>query len=248
MSDFRMNSPQGKAILAMVRGGDHAHPGEEEALRLMAAMADKARVHRVLDVGCGRGGSAAWFRREGWGEIVGLDVDAESIDYANETYPGIDFRAQDILDLKPDAVEPFDLIYLLTAYYAIPDQREALYRLRGACRDGGTLLIVDYTRPGGQPTPPELGAEIGRPIVLEHLNDALADAGWGEIVVDDWSGHFLRWYEALIDRFHAGADRIVGAYGEDWFTYVTGWYGALRDALAEGRLGGALIRARADAP
>ncbi|MFO1417706.1 MAG: methyltransferase domain-containing protein [Methylotetracoccus sp.] len=245
MSGFRMNSPQGKAILAMVRGGDHAHPGEEEALRLMAAMADRDQVRRVLDVGCGRGGSAAWFQREGWGEVVGLDIDAKSIDYAKSAYPGIDFRAQDIATLPRDAFEPFDLIYLLTAYYAIPDQREALHRLRGACRDGGTLLVVDYMRPEGQPIPPELGAEIGRPIVLEHLKNALADVGWGEILVDDWSGHFLRWYEALLDRFHVSEHRIVEAYGEDWYAYVTGWYGTLRDSLSGGRLGGVAVRAKA---
>jgi hypothetical protein len=31
---FKMNSPEGKAILALVRDGDYAHPGEEEAKRV----------------------------------------------------------------------------------------------------------------------------------------------------------------------------------------------------------------------
>jgi hypothetical protein len=45
-----MNSPQGKSILAMVRGGDDAHPGEDNAIAQVAKSLPRARTHRLLDV------------------------------------------------------------------------------------------------------------------------------------------------------------------------------------------------------
>jgi hypothetical protein len=58
---FRMNSPQGKSILSRIRGGDYAHPGEEDAIVQIAQKLPRASIRRLLDVGCGRGGTAEWF-------------------------------------------------------------------------------------------------------------------------------------------------------------------------------------------
>jgi len=53
---MRMNSPTGKKILALVREGDYAHPGEEAAIGLVMRdfAPDPGRL--ILDVGCGPGG------------------------------------------------------------------------------------------------------------------------------------------------------------------------------------------------
>ncbi len=51
-----MNSPMGKQILALIRDGDYAHAGEEEAIELTLKNVSKDPGRRVLDVGCGRGG------------------------------------------------------------------------------------------------------------------------------------------------------------------------------------------------
>ena len=88
---FRLNSPQGKAILAMVRGGDYAHPGEEQAIAQVAQELPRAAIRRLLDVGCGRGGTADWFHRHEWGTVVGVDIDSASVDYAQQQYPGVEF-------------------------------------------------------------------------------------------------------------------------------------------------------------
>jgi hypothetical protein len=62
MSEFRMNSPQGKAILALARDGGYAHPGEETSIAMAVALIERSGIHRVLDLGCGRGGFAACSR------------------------------------------------------------------------------------------------------------------------------------------------------------------------------------------
>jgi SAM-dependent methyltransferase len=247
-SDFQLNSPLGKAILALAREGDYAHPGEEEAIALAMALVDRPERRRVLDVGCGRGGSAAWLARHGWGPVAGVDIDAESIRLARERYPGVDFRAADVGRLDALGLEPFDLVFLLTAFYAFPDQARALQQMRAVCRTGGTLLMMDYTRPTSLPPPPELGGEIGHPIVLETLTADLAKAGWQLHALEDWTQRFAGWYAQLLDRLRAREADILRLAGPEWYAYILRWYGDLHRALLEGRLGGAALTAGAIAP
>jgi ubiquinone/menaquinone biosynthesis C-methylase UbiE len=103
------------------------------------------------------------------GTVVAIDVDGASIEYARQRYPGVEFVQLDVLALDRLNGEPFDLAYLFNSFYAFPDQRAALRAIRMACKAGGRLLIYDYTQPAGTELPRALGAEIGAPIVLEHI-------------------------------------------------------------------------------
>ena len=76
---MRMNSPTGKGILSLVREGDYAHPGEEQAIDLVFAALPKDPDRQVLDLGRGRGGTAAYVQRHGWGRVTGVDIDAETL-------------------------------------------------------------------------------------------------------------------------------------------------------------------------
>lgn len=243
MNGFRMNSPEGKAILAWVRDGDYAHPGEEEANARAAALLGRVGVRRTLDVGCGRGGTAAWFHRQGFGEVIGVDVDAASIAHAAAHYPKVRFLKANVAQLSDLGLPAFDLVYSLTAFYAFPNQEEALRQITAVCRPGGQLLLVDYTRPRPDAWPAGLGAEIGQPVVIDRLVSDLAVLNWERIEVRDWSPQFLAWYAALLDRFERRRDGIQQRWGDDWYRYVKNWYGALYRALASGELGGAAITA-----
>ena len=84
-SPINMNSFEGKRILALIRDGDYAHAGEDEAIERSFRSIPKDPGNWMLDVGCGRGGSADYLRRNGWGHVEGIDRDAESIEYARAT-------------------------------------------------------------------------------------------------------------------------------------------------------------------
>jgi cyclopropane fatty-acyl-phospholipid synthase-like methyltransferase len=55
---MRLNSYQGKRLLALARGADYAHAGETEAIDLVWSGLPKSRTQNVLDAGCGRGGTS----------------------------------------------------------------------------------------------------------------------------------------------------------------------------------------------
>ena len=53
MDPMAMNNATGKRLLALIRDADYAHPGEEEANRLLFAGLVPDPRRRILDAGCG---------------------------------------------------------------------------------------------------------------------------------------------------------------------------------------------------
>lgn len=139
-----MNSFVGKRLLALVREADYAHAGEEEAIERVFADLPKCADRRLLDVGCGLGGTADYLRREGWGRVVGLDRDGDSLGHARARYPEVEFVEGDVGEAPRLLPRTFGQIYLFNVFYALEAQREALAALR-AVAEGSSA-------PGGEKT------------------------------------------------------------------------------------------------
>jgi SAM-dependent methyltransferase len=104
----------------------------------------------VLDLGCGAGIQLAQAAAEMTGRVVGADISQEHCRRARENLAPFGARAQiecrDILDLTPEAVGRFDLIYAIGFVFAVPPQvRRHALALIGAClKPGGVVLISHY--------------------------------------------------------------------------------------------------------
>ena len=77
--EYTMSSITGKLVLAAIREYDYAHAGEQEAIERVFAGLPRHADQRVLDVGCGIGGTAQYLCEQGWGQVVGVDIDANNI-------------------------------------------------------------------------------------------------------------------------------------------------------------------------
>ena len=240
---MNMNSFEGKRILALVRDGDYAHAGEEEAIERAFRSTPKNSEQWLLDVGCGRGGSAEYLRRRGWGRVEGIDRDAESIEYARATYPEIGFHVCDVIDIARTVTRTFDVIYMLNAFYAFDRQREALAELRKVAKPSAQLVIFDYTvgaNAGNTPNP-----MMPHAIRLSEIAAMLRDAGWAPGAVEDLNAEYTRWYAEFVERIQLKRDEIEKIGGADWYNFVLSMYSGLQAVIARGGLGGAIIHARA---
>ena len=243
-SPMIMNSFEGKRILALIREGDYAHAGEEEAIERALRAIPKNPDQWMLDVGCGRGGSAEYLRRHGWGQVEGIDRDNESIEYARTTYPKIGFQVCDVVDVPRIVERKFDVIYMLNALYAFDRQSEALAGLRKVAMPAAQLVIFDYTvgeKSGGRPNP-----MIPHAIRLSEIASMLREARWEPGSVEDLSAEYARWYAAFVDRIRLKQADIENIGGADWYNFVLTMYSGLHGVIANGGLGGALVHARAD--
>jgi 2-polyprenyl-3-methyl-5-hydroxy-6-metoxy-1,4-benzoquinol methylase len=106
------------------------------------------RGSRVLEIGCGAGGVLKAFAELG-AEVVGVDLDAPSIDYARERFardapqPQWRFENQDIYDVDPSALGgPFHLVVLKDTIEHIHDQRALLSRLSRFLVDDGRVFLA----------------------------------------------------------------------------------------------------------
>jgi ubiquinone/menaquinone biosynthesis C-methylase UbiE len=241
--EFRLNSPQGKSILALARGADFAHPGEDSVLELIASGLLSHMSLRLLDVGCGRGGTAQWFYEHDFGHITGIDIDKSSIDYARNKYPNVDFKHVDVSYLASIHGDCFDVIYAFNSFYAFNNQLLSLHEIRSVAKLGTKLLIYDYTRPQGGRLPEELGSEIGQPIVEEDIKMWLEASRWKLESIQDFTNLYSQSYIQLLQKFELKRDEILKSSDQEWYDFITHWYGALQLALSQRVLGGALFSA-----
>jgi ubiquinone/menaquinone biosynthesis C-methylase UbiE len=240
---MNMNSFEGKRILALVREGDYAHAGEEEAIERAFRSIPKNSEQWLLDVGCGRGGSAEYLQRHGWGQVEGIDRESDSIDYARATYPKIGFHVCDVLDIARTVTRTFDVIYMLNAFYAFDRQREALAELRKIAKLSAQLVIFDYTvgaNAGDMPNP-----MMPHGIRLSEIAAMLRDQGWEPGAVEDLNAEYARWYAEFVERIQLKRAEIEKIGGADWYNFVLSMYSGLHGAITQGGLGGAIVRARA---
>lgn len=241
---MHMNSFTGKQILSLIRESDYAHAGEEEAIELTLRHEPKHADQLILDVGCGRGGTAKYVADHGWGKVVGLDREPESIVRARQVYPGIEFHACDVVEAETVIRDKFDLMYLFNAFYAFGDQPRALAVLSQLAKPTARLVIFDYTDRGGFAENPLIfNGEpfLPQPVKLSSIGDMLRENGWQLLRIEDLTAEYDRWYEVLLHRADRKRDAIIELAGEEAFASVREQYAGLLTALRDGRLGGAII-------
>ncbi|MBW0004351.1 MAG: class I SAM-dependent methyltransferase [Hyphomicrobiales bacterium] len=145
---FSMNSFEGMQVLSLVRGGDYAHAGEEEAIELAMRPMEKKSNQIIVDAGCGRGGTANYLQTMGWGKAVGFDIEPASIASARKNYPGVVFYVCDVCDVDRTIGVKADILCMFNAYYCFLDQARALSALRNVAKNGTQMVIFDHVNRG----------------------------------------------------------------------------------------------------
>jgi tocopherol O-methyltransferase len=119
--------------------------------RVLAARAKLQSSDRVLDAGCGVGGSAIWLAGEFGVPVVGVSLVPSEIDrgrqYARQrgVADRVTFERQDMVHTTfPDA--SFDVIWAIESVCHVPDKHEFLVESRRLLRPGGRLVIADGFR------------------------------------------------------------------------------------------------------
>lgn len=244
---IRMNSAQGKQVLSLVRGGDFAHPGEVEAIKMVFAGLTPDPQRRLLDVGCGLGGTAEEVSKLGLGVVTGLDNDRPTIDYASKTYPRHNFVCCDASNLSASVAGPFNVVYMFNALYTMPDQRRVLTQAASVCPAGGELRLFDYFVRSNDDRA-RVFAETyegsrWQPLAIDQVHTLFAGTGWRIVQITDISGDYARWYQALVAGIEARKEQILSTAGQQWYDHALHKYRGYAKAAEDGAVGGMIIRA-----
>lgn len=261
-----LTSVVNKEIMSRIRKGDYQHAGEEEAIELIFQQVTKNHEHWLLDVGCGFGGTADYVQKNGWGKVIGIDINKEIIDIAIKKH-GYSIGNQSLLNmgtidktplfLHCDVIESkryfetsfskfnsFDIIYSLNSFFLFPDQIMALKNLAALAKKTSKLLIFDYIDYGNYKSCAysENGKLLYPNIIhFNRIYQVCNAAGWSVESIQKIDVLYVKWYRNLMDKINENKADYTQRYGQEAFDCFIQRYQHILDVLVEGVLGGAII-------
>lgn len=130
---------------------DEFHIGGRQATTELAKQIDLPKDSRVLDVGCGIGGTSRYFAAErGW-RVEGIDLTPEFVDVAARLSrraglaEATSYRVASATEL-PFADATFDGAYMLHVGMNITDKKGMFDEVRRVLKPGGVFAIYDVMR------------------------------------------------------------------------------------------------------
>lgn len=115
-------------------------------------MADAARIApgaRVLDAGCGVGGSSVWLARNRHARVVGITPVESQIERARGVARGLEDRVRfERLDYRSTGLQEasFDVVWALESVCHAPDKADVYREFQRLLRPGGRLVMAEYVR------------------------------------------------------------------------------------------------------
>lgn len=193
-----------------IYGEDFVSPGGRELALEMITSMDLASASRVLDVGCGLGGSAFVMASDFGLQVDGIDLSRNMLALAEQKLATnglsslVSLQWGDCLEL--DSAEQYDAIYSRDVFLHIADKTLLFERLHAAMRPGGKLLFSDYCC-GPKPWSDEFKAYVQDRGYSLHTPEEYArfisDAGFEQVTADDWTERFISILEAEQERIDA---------------------------------------------
>lgn len=200
---------------------DEFHIRGREATVELARRASPEPGIRVLDVGCGLGGSARYLASEYRCRVTGIDLTAEYVDAANALTdlvgltPMVEFRKGSALDMPFDDGS-FDVVWTEHVQMNIADKRAFYGELVRVLRPRGRLLFHDiFQGPGGPLHYPVPWAEddsinfLSSPESVREILEALG------VSIHDWedtSRASLDWFITTLERLQKSGPPPLGIH------------------------------------
>ncbi len=255
------------SVLYSTLWGEHIHHGyweDDESpaaaqAKLVARLAERAGVPRgarVLDVGCGLGGSALWLARQRGCSVTGITISPVQVHMATERARAekltdqVRFLTLDAnrLDLPP---ESFDVVWVIECSEHLEDKARFLASCARLLRPGGRLALCAWLV--GEPLTAEqagLVTEVCRGMLCPSLASLRDYTRWMEaggldvMEADDITTHVARtWVHcaAIVERPEVKA--LLTLMDERTSGFVQA-FGAMHRAYAIGAMAYGMFTAR----
>ncbi|KAL2901279.1 Phosphoethanolamine N-methyltransferase [Bienertia sinuspersici] len=228
-----------------VFGPGYVSTGGFETTREFVSKLDLKPGQKVLDVGCGIGGGDFYMADKFNVEVVGIDLSINMISIALEravglNYP-VEFEVADCTTITyPDST--FDVIYSRDTILHIQDKPALFRSFYKWLKPGGKVLISDYCRNVGTPSP-EFAAYIKQRGYdlhdVQSYGQMLRDAGFDNVIAEDRTDQFLEVLQRELDAVEKEKERFITDFSEgDYNDIVGGWKAKLvRSSSGEQRWG-----------
>ena len=200
---------------------DEFHIRGREATIELAARASLRPGLRVLDVGCGLGGSARYLAAQHRCQVVGIDLTQEYVDTASALAAMVglermvEFRQASALEI-PFERDSFDVVWTEHVQMNIADKQAFYAEIARVLVPRGRLLFHDIFRGKGGPlwfpVPWSEDGSISFLASPDAVRDLLAALGFSLHEWEDKSQQSLEWFAAASDRLASTAPPPLGLH------------------------------------
>lgn len=228
-----------------VFGQGFVSTGGIETTKEFVAKLDLKPGQKVLDVGCGIGGGDFYMAENFDVEVVGIDLSINMISFALENAIGlkcaVEFEVADCTKKTyPD--HTFDVIYCRDTILHIQDKPALFRSFFKWLKPGGKVLISDYCKSAGTPSPEFANYIKQRGYDLHDVKaygQMLRDAGFDDVIAEDRTDQFNQVLQRELDAIEKQKNEFIHDFSEeDYNDIVGGWKAKLvRSSSGEQRWG-----------
>ncbi|KAG6745769.1 hypothetical protein POTOM_050276 [Populus tomentosa] len=228
-----------------VFGQGYVSTGGIETTKEFVGRLDLKPGQKVLDVGCGIGGGDFYMAENFDVEVVGIDLSINMISFALERAIGlkcsVEFEVADCTTKTyPD--NTFDVIYSRDTILHIQDKPALFKSFFKWLKPGGKVLISDYCKCAGTPSPEfaEYIKQRGYDLHdVKAYGQMLRDAGFDEVVAEDRTDQFIKVLQRELNAIEKDKDEFIHDFSQgDYNDIVGGWKAKLiRSSSGEQRWG-----------
>jgi tocopherol O-methyltransferase len=207
----------------------------EEFLRWGMGFSEPSQFSKILDVGCGIGGSTLYLAEKFQAEATGITLSPVQANRATERAQNaqlgqqVNFQVANALEM-PFEDDSFDLVWSLESGEHMPNKQQFLRECYRVLKPGGLFLMATWCHRPVSPTAPELTdderkhlAEIYRVYALPYVislpeYEAMAvKVGFDNIHTADWSKAVAPFWNIVIDSAF-DFKSILGLLSSGWTT------------------------------
>jgi len=215
-------------------GRTYVSVGGETTTKEFVAELRLTRDMKVLDIGCGTGGSAFYMARRFGVDVYGVDLATNMIaiasDYRAEMEPEVKHRVQFYVEDATLMTYPenfYDVIYSRDTILHIEDKEQLFRSFLHTLKPGGKLMISDYCR-GDQDNSPEFKAYVAsrdyKLTTLEGYGEILKKAGFTQVLARNKTDLMVDIMKKELVKFDAIKQKFVEEFSiEDYDYIVEGW-------------------------
>eukprot|EP00095_Tigriopus_kingsejongensis_P010973 maker-scaffold270_size230592-snap-gene-1.19 protein:Tk10973 transcript:maker-scaffold270_size230592-snap-gene-1.19-mRNA-1 annotation:"hypothetical protein DAPPUDRAFT_58148" len=191
---------------------------------------------RVLDIGCGTGGSAFFLARKFGVHVLGVDLSNNMLSIAEEHRREMEPEVQERVTFKlldatsasfPDG--HFDLLYSRDAIMHIAEKEKLYSNVFRWLKPGGQVLVSEYIHGNNHPNHPQeyIDYIIDRGyqlLTVKEYGDVLKKVGFVSVEASDVTDDFVEVLKKEMTHFRSIKDDFIQDFSEkDYNDLMGGW-------------------------
>jgi len=191
---------------------------------------------KVLDVGCGIGGSAFHMAKEYQAEVYGIDLSKNMLKIGQQRAAefGKDRVKFEYCDITKAEFEEgsFDVIYSRDTFLHIEEKQKVFTNCLKWLKPGGQIMITDYCHGDGalsQEFKEYLKQRDYSLITVSAYGKIFKDAGYVDVIAKDNTERFIEVLNSELKRFETIKNDFLNEFSEADFNAITGgWKGKVK--------------------